>query len=133
MRLVRWSPIQMLTECLQAELADRGIGVSAICPGFVDTGIAVATRYVGVDDDEQDARRLAADRLYKRRRITPDAVADAVLRAVDRDRPLVPVAAEAWLGLLAQRFAPRLRRAIARIDLTPPTSSRAEPADVPSR
>ena len=116
--------VLMLTECLRAELADDAIGVSAICPGFVDTGIATATRYVGATADEQDERRRAADRMYKRRRVTPDAVADAVLRAVDRDRPIVPVAAEARLGLLAQRFAPHLRRAIARIDLTPPTRPR---------
>lgn len=116
--------VLMLTECLRAELADDGIGVSAVCPGFVDTGIATATRYVGVDDDTQAARRASADRLYKRRRVFPDTVADAVLRAVDRDLPLVPVAAEARLGLFASRFAPRLRRAIAKIDLTP----RTEPA-----
>ena len=114
--------VLMLTECLRAELAADNIGVSAICPGFVDTGIAVATRYVGTTAAEQDARRLSADRLYKRRRITPDAVADAVLRAVDGDRPLVLVAAEARFGLYSQRFAPHLRRAVARIDLTPPTA-----------
>ena len=112
--------VLMLTECLRAELAADSIGVSAICPGFVDTGIAAATRYVGATDEEQAFRRRSADRVYKRRRVTPDAVADAVLRAVDGDRPLVPVAAEARLGLLTQRFAPHLRRAIARIDLTPP-------------
>lgn len=118
--------VLMLTECLRAELADDAIGVSAICPGFVDTGIATATRYVGTSAAEQEARRRSADRMYKRRRVTPDAVADAVLRAVEGNRPLVPVAAEARLGLLTQRFAPHLRRAIARIDLTPPT--RTSPA-----
>lgn len=118
--------VLMLTECLRAELASDGIGVSAICPGFVDTGIAAATRYVGATAEEQDERRRSADRMYKRRRVTPDAVADAVLRAVDGNRPLVPVAAEARFGLFAQRFAPHLRRAIARVDLTPPSRSRAE-------
>ncbi len=113
--------VLMLTECLRAELADDGIGVSAICPGFVDTGIALATRYVGATDEEQDAKRASAHRLYQRRNVTPDAVAEAVLRAVDGDRPLVPVAAEARLGLLASRFTPGLRRTIARIDLSPPT------------
>ena len=120
--------VLMLTECLRAELGDRGIGVSAICPGFVDTGIATTTRYVGVDADEQDARRQAADRLYKRRHITPEIVADAVLRAVDGDRPLMAVATEAHLGLFSLRFTPRLRRAIARIDLTPSPSRHPDPS-----
>lgn len=113
--------VLMLTECLRAELASEAIGVSAICPGFVDTGIATATRYVGVSAEEQDQRRRSADRMYKRRNVTPDAVAAAVLRAVDGDRPVVLVAAEARLGRFTQRFAPRLGRAIARIDLTPPS------------
>ena len=121
--------VLMLSECLRAELADQGIGVSAICPGFVDTGIAVATRYVGTTAEEQDARRRSADRLYKRRRVTPDAVADAVLRAVDRDAPVTTVAAEARLARWSQRFTPRLRRAIARIDLTPPSTT---PPSIPS-
>ena len=120
--------VLMLTECLRAELADRGIGVSAICPGFVDTGIATTTRYVGFDADEQDSRRQAADRLYKRRHITPEIVADAVLRAVDGDRPLMAVATEAHLGLFSLRFTPRLRRAIARIDLTPSPSRHPDPS-----
>jgi len=124
--------VLMLTESLRAELADQGIGVSAICPGFIDTGIATATRYLGVDDDEQEARRRAADRLYKRRHVPPDVVADAVLRAVDGDRPLVPVTAEAWFGLLTQRFTPRLRRAIARIELNPVTPGPTDRSDAPA-
>ena len=112
--------VLMLTECLRAELAEAGIGVSAICPGFVDTGIAVATRYVGTTPAEQEAKRQSADRLYKRRRITPDLVADAVLRAVDGNLPLVTVAAEAKVGRFTSRFAPRLSRAIAKVDLSPP-------------
>ena len=111
--------VLMLTECLRAELADDGVGVSAICPGFVDTGIATATRYVGVDDTEQSARRQVADRMYKRRRVFPDTVADAVLRAVDKNKAVVPVGAVARLGLFASRFTPHLRRALAKVDLTP--------------
>ena len=120
--------VLMLTECLRAELADQGIGVSAICPGFVDTNIAMATRYVGASADEEQAKRVSADRMYKRRHVTPEAVADAVVRAVDHDRPVVPVAAEARLGMLTARFAPHLRRAIAKIDLSPPTPRRSAPA-----
>ena len=46
------SAVLMLTECLRAELADQGIGVSAICPGIIDTPITGRARFVGVDDDE---------------------------------------------------------------------------------
>src|SRR5690349_4000768 len=39
--------VRMLSECLRAELAGAGIGVTAICPGFTSTPIAGAARYVG--------------------------------------------------------------------------------------
>ncbi|HZY75235.1 MAG TPA: SDR family oxidoreductase, partial [Jatrophihabitantaceae bacterium] len=41
--------VLMLTECLRAELAGDGIGVTAICPGFVDSDITRTTTFVGVD------------------------------------------------------------------------------------
>jgi short-subunit dehydrogenase len=33
-----------LTECLRAELADSGIGVSVLCPGVVQTGLIESSR-----------------------------------------------------------------------------------------
>lgn len=113
------SAVLMLTECLRAELADRGIGVSAICPGLIDTPITGSARFVGVDDEEQDRRRRAAQRLYHRRGFTPDRVARAIVAAVQDNRAEVPVSVEAngmrWLG----RLAPPLARRLARLDVTP--------------
>jgi short-subunit dehydrogenase len=37
--------LKALSDCLSAELAGRGIGVSVICPGFVSTGIAGNATY----------------------------------------------------------------------------------------
>lgn len=111
--------VLMLTESLRAELGVTGIGVSAVCPGFVDTGIASATHYVGVSASEQDAKRTKADRLYRLRSFTPDKVADAIVDAVERDRPLVLVAAEAKGSRALSRFAPGLSRRLAAIDLAP--------------
>ncbi len=59
--------VHMLSECLRAELAEHDIGVTAICPGFVATGIANATVYAGASDEEQAQKRAKADALYKRR------------------------------------------------------------------
>ncbi|WP_042374930.1 SDR family oxidoreductase [Streptacidiphilus neutrinimicus] len=111
--------VLMLTECLRAELADQGIGVSAVCPGFVNTAIAKATRYVGVSAGEQEQLRGKADRLYRLRNLPPERVADAVLRAVRENRPVVPVAAEARIGRALSRLSPGTLRFVARRDLTP--------------
>ena len=109
----------MLTECLRAELADKDIGVTAVCPGFVATGIATSTVYAGMSDEEQQQKRTRADALYKRRNFSPDTVADAVFNAVQKNKGLVLVGAEAWITRLLSRFAPGASRMIARIDITP--------------
>ena len=109
----------MLTECLRAELADEGVGVTAICPGVIDTAIASTTRFVGVTSDEADEQRRAAVRLYTRRGFTPDRVADEILRAVRADAAVVAVAPEAKVLQAIGRFTPKLARALARRNASP--------------
>lgn len=111
--------VYMLTECLRAELADKDIGVTAVCPGFVATGIATNTVYAGLSEEEQARKRAKADALYKRRNFSPDDVADAVFRSVQKNKGLALVGAEAWITRLLSRFAPSASRMIARIDITP--------------
>ena len=110
--------VLMLSECLRAELADQRIGVTAICPGIVNTGIVTATRFVGVSRDDEARLRARTKRLYSLRGFGPDRVADAIVRAVDHDRPLVPVAVEAHLSRALSRAAPGLARRLARLDPT---------------
>lgn len=107
--------VLMLSECLRAELAGSGIGVSAICPGIVDTPIATSSRHVGVSDDVDRARRARAARLYRLRGVGPERVAAAILRAVREDAPLVPVTAEAHVLRALSRFAPGALRTLARV------------------
>ncbi|MER6010321.1 SDR family oxidoreductase [Streptomyces bluensis] len=108
--------VLMLSECLRAELAGHGIGVSAICPGFVNTNIPSTARFAGVDADEEKRRQKKAARLYGLRNYPPEKVADAILRAVARNEAVVPVTPEARGGRLLSRFAPRALHAIARLE-----------------
>lgn len=110
----------MQSESLRGELAEHGIGVTAACPGFVDTGIAQATEYVGTSENDQAARRNNADAMYKRRAYTPEKVAAKVLKAVKKNKPIALIGAEAWIGRGVQRFAPALGRAFARLKLPAP-------------
>ena len=113
------SAVLMFSECLRAEMAEHNIGVSAICPGIIDTPITRSTRFVGVADEEQSRRREDAAKLYQRRAYTPDRVAQAIVEAVQNNRAVVPVSPEArgmqWLG----RFTPSLARNLAQVDMTP--------------
>ncbi|WP_405871172.1 SDR family oxidoreductase [Streptomyces sp. NBC_00005] len=108
--------VLMLSECLRAELAGQGIGVSAICPGFVNTNITSTARFAGVDADEEKRRQKRSARLYGLRNYPPEKVADAILRAVVRNEAVVPVTPEARGAHLMSRFTPRALRAIARLE-----------------
>ncbi|MGW8377821.1 SDR family oxidoreductase [Streptomyces sp. ODS28] len=107
--------VLMLSECLRAELASSGIGVSAVCPGLVNTNITKTTRFTGADEQEQSRHRERASRMYGMRNYPPEKVADAVLRAVVRNRAVVPVTPEARGAHLLSRLAPRALRALARV------------------
>ncbi|MGC0402143.1 NAD(P)-dependent dehydrogenase (short-subunit alcohol dehydrogenase family)/pimeloyl-ACP methyl ester carboxylesterase [Streptomyces sp. SAI-126] len=108
--------VLMLSESLRAELAGQGIGVSAICPGFVNTGITATARFAGVDAAEEKRRQKRAARLYKLRNYPPEKVADAILRAVVRNQAVVPVTPEARGTRALARWAPKALRALARLE-----------------
>lgn len=108
--------VLMLSECLRAELAGQDIGVSVICPGFVNTNITATARFTGVSAEEENRRRKRTARLYGLRNYPPEKVADAILRAVVRNEAVVPVTPEARGLRLVSRFAPRTLRAIARLE-----------------
>ncbi|MFF2651667.1 SDR family oxidoreductase [Streptomyces sp. NPDC058045] len=109
--------VLMLSECLRAELAGQGIGVSAVCPGLVNTGITGTARFAGVSAEEQDRLRDRSTRLYGLRNYPPEKVAQAVLRAVARNQAVVPVTPEARGARLLARVSPSVRRAFARLKL----------------
>ncbi|MFD9483873.1 SDR family oxidoreductase [Streptomyces sp. NPDC059991] len=108
--------VLMLSECLRAELAGQGIGVSAICPGFVNTNITSTARFAGVDEAEEKRRQKKSARLYGLRNYPPEKVATAILRAVVKNQAVVPVTPEARGAHLMSRFTPRTLRAIARLE-----------------
>ncbi|WP_329350080.1 SDR family oxidoreductase [Streptomyces sp. NBC_01261] len=108
--------VLMLSECLRAELSGQGIGVSAICPGLVNTNITSTAHFAGVDAAEEKRRQKKSARLYGLRNYPPEKVADAILRAVVRNQAVVPVTPEARGAHLMSRFAPRALRAMARLE-----------------
>jgi NAD(P)-dependent dehydrogenase (short-subunit alcohol dehydrogenase family) len=108
--------VLMLSQCLRAELAGQGIGVTAVCPGFVNTDITSTAHFVGVDAEEEKRRQKKTARLYRMRNYPPEKVADAILRAVVHNEAVVPVTPEARGAYLMSRFTPRALRAIARLE-----------------
>ncbi|MFF2026398.1 SDR family oxidoreductase [Streptomyces sp. NPDC058171] len=111
--------VLMLSECLRAELAGAGIGVSAVCPGVIRTNITGTTRFAGAGPEEQRQRQAQATRMYRLRNYPPEKVAEAVLRAVVHNRAVVPVTPEARAARLLSRLAPGALRTVARIGSRP--------------
>ena len=97
-----------LSEALREELAPHGIGVTALCPGLIDTPITRNTQMFGVADSETIRNQLAEG--YRRRGYGPERVAAGVLRAIQRNRAVAPVAPEAWAMYWLKRFTPGLSR-----------------------
>jgi NAD(P)-dependent dehydrogenase (short-subunit alcohol dehydrogenase family) len=89
---------------LRADWHGHGVGVSAICPGVIDTPIISHTRFRG----EQAApdRVARVEDLFAKRGHPPELVATAVLAAVAGDKSVVPVGAESRIGWYISRWAP---------------------------
>lgn len=93
-----------LSEALREELARHGIGVTAVCPGIIDTPITSSSPLRGAFDKPEVRERMVD--AYRRRGYGPDRVARGVLRAVQRNRAVAPVSPEAWVMYYAKRLAP---------------------------
>jgi putative flavoprotein involved in K+ transport len=79
-----------LTEAMDLELAPRGIRVSAICPGIVNTRIIQDSTL----DGELEAKRELLVKFYAKYGVTPESVAKVVVRLAER--PRVIATSPAW-------------------------------------
>jgi NAD(P)-dependent dehydrogenase (short-subunit alcohol dehydrogenase family) len=90
-----------LSRCLRADWADSGVGVTAVCPGVINTPIIDGARFLG-----DQSRTLERTRRTFRRGHPPELVARDVVVAIRRDKAVVPVGWEAKLGWWAHRLLP---------------------------
>jgi NAD(P)-dependent dehydrogenase (short-subunit alcohol dehydrogenase family) len=95
-----------LSEALRDELARHGIGVTAICPGIINTPITLSARLRGKAALPGARERMAE--FYRRRNYGPEIVAEKILKAVARNAALAPVSPEAWALYLLKRLSPGL-------------------------
>ncbi|GAB3652945.1 SDR family oxidoreductase [Actinocorallia lasiicapitis] len=110
--------VLMLSECMRADLAHLGIGVSAICPGIVNTNITRTTNFVGRSAADELKTQLKTARAYGLRNYGPEKVAAQILDAVRRNRAVRPVTPEARFSYALSRLSPALMRLAAKVDPT---------------
>ncbi len=107
----------MFSDCLRAELDVADVRLTTICPGVIDTNIINATRFdapVGKQGEQVDGRRGQLGKMFALRRYGPDKVADAILSSVQKNKPIRPVAPEAYALYGVSRLLPQALRSTAR-------------------
>ena len=88
------------SESLRAEFWRQGVGVTALCPGFVDTNLFLAAaRGKDVKKNKVPPRWMLA---------TPELIANRAIRAIYRNQGLVVVQPYARMLHLLKRWAPGL-------------------------
>jgi len=107
-----------LSEALRVELHRHRIGVTAVCPGVINTAITASSRMRGAAGAAGERERLT--RLYQRRNYGPERVARNVLKAIQRNRAVAPISPESWIIYYLKRIAPGAVRALTRRLLAPP-------------
>jgi len=108
--------VYMFSDCLRAELAAAGIGLTTICPGVINTNIVSATPFHAPDgaDSAVPARRAQLERMFEVRHYGPEKVAAAILSSVRKNKAIRPVAPEAYLLYGTSRLLPQVLRSTAR-------------------
>jgi NAD(P)-dependent dehydrogenase (short-subunit alcohol dehydrogenase family) len=87
-----------MSQSLDLELRPKGIGVTALCPGIINTAIVKESTVRG----DATGRQQRAVELYERRGASPESVADAVVKAIRGRRQIQVVPAmhvyPAWIA-----------------------------------
>jgi NAD(P)-dependent dehydrogenase (short-subunit alcohol dehydrogenase family) len=96
--------VRGLSQAMREELAPHGIGVTAVCPGIVNTPITRSSPGRGTLADPEKRERAA--RFYERRNYGPEKVAKNILRAVERNRAVAPITPESWFAWGLTRLSP---------------------------
>lgn len=109
------SAVLGFTEILRQDMEQHNIGVTAICPGVINTPIVANTQ---VETREGDAKQFInrAVKIYEKRNYPPSKVAAAIVKAVENNSGVQPVSPEAWFMYYSKRLMPRLSPALGKLN-----------------
>ena len=91
--------LQGLSESIRAEYGKTNLGVTSLCPGFVDTDIFQSA------NNGMSPQKVRAPNAWAM--ITPERVATLAIRGIRRNRPVVVVTLLARVLWFLKRMAPR--------------------------
>ncbi|WP_367390946.1 SDR family oxidoreductase [Lewinella sp. LCG006] len=94
-------------ECLRAEVVDEGIGITIICPGYVDTNVTINALTGDGSPNRVKAESTANG-------LSPAQFAHKALKAIAAEKGEALIGGKELLTIYIQRFFPRLLRWIIR-------------------
>lgn len=101
--------VTALSENLRTELAPHGVGVSALCPGYVQTNLAANTTRIGGDVRQYTAAMPASH-------VTPEDVGRIVVQGIEADAPYILTHSDAWPGIEKRMLAIKAACEVAEVD-----------------
>jgi NAD(P)-dependent dehydrogenase (short-subunit alcohol dehydrogenase family) len=90
--------VTALSENLRMELAPHGVGVSVLCPGYVQTNLAANTARIGGDVRKYMATMPESD-------VTPADVGEMVADGIERDAAYIVTHKDVWPGIEKRMLA----------------------------
>lgn len=111
--------VKHFSECIRAELAPHGIGVTAVCPGLIATRLAETAQVASVTDEQADLGKRATLKVMALAGMHPDRAAQRIIRGIERNKAVLPIRAEAWLSYRLARWFPRTFRTAVRVAIGP--------------
>jgi NAD(P)-dependent dehydrogenase (short-subunit alcohol dehydrogenase family) len=101
-----------MSQSLDLELEPKGIGVTALCPGIINTAIVKESTVRG----DVPGRQQRAVELYEKHGASPEKVADAVVKAIRKRRQIQVVpASHVYPAWIAGRISTRAGGGAARL------------------
>ncbi|MFE3190783.1 SDR family NAD(P)-dependent oxidoreductase [Nocardia sp. NPDC059240] len=111
--------VKHFSDCVRAEFAPHGIGVTAVCPGLIATNLAETAEMATLTDGQSDAVKVVVARAMALVAMDPDKAGRIIVSAIKKNQAVKPVRAEAWLSYGLSRLSPTAHRAIMRVATGP--------------
>jgi NADP-dependent 3-hydroxy acid dehydrogenase YdfG len=103
------SAVLSMTRVWRAEGAVHGVGFTAICPGVMNTNIAKSVRVcTGAERKSLSPPSEKSNRFMGQKRYDPANIAEQIVRAVEKNKSVVPLGFETHLVDLADRSSRQL-------------------------
>ncbi len=100
------SAVVSFSEVLREEAAARGVRVAAVCPGVVATNIIEHGRIRSKGKSSKDGDfAQKVDEFFKKRGMPPERVAKAILKGIEKNRAIIKVGREVYLGDFVYRLS----------------------------